>query len=46
MVTYWSSHLDGAQSMRIVPSDHGTHHNPEGVVEVRRILKLHLQGKS
>jgi pimeloyl-ACP methyl ester carboxylesterase len=47
VVAYWSSHLDGAQSTRIVPSGHGSHQNPEGIAEVRRILLLHLhQGSS
>ena len=38
VVPYWSSHLEGAQSERIVPSDHGAHQNKEGIQEVRRIL--------
>jgi len=38
VVPYWSSHLEGAQSERIVPSDHGAHQNEEGIKEVRRIL--------
>ena len=28
VVPYWSSHLDGAQSEKIVPSGHGAHQNP------------------
>lgn len=43
VVAYWSSHLDGAQSTRIVPSGHGSHQNPEGIAEVHRILLLHLK---
>jgi hypothetical protein len=46
VVAYWSSHLDGAKSTRIVPSGHGTHRNPDGIAEVRRILKLNLKSKS
>ena len=42
-VAYWSSHLDGAASEKIVPSNHSTHHHPEGVEELRRILLLHLE---
>ena len=42
VVPYWSSHLDGAKSEKIVPSGHGSHENPEGISELRRILKLHL----
>ena len=41
VVPYWSSHLDGAQSELIVPSNHSAHQNPRAIEEVRRILKLH-----
>jgi pimeloyl-ACP methyl ester carboxylesterase len=40
VVPYWSSHLDGAQSELVVPSNHSAHQNPQGIAEVRRILKL------
>ena len=43
VVAYWSSHLDGAQSELIVPSNHGSPANPEAIAEVRRILKLALR---
>jgi pimeloyl-ACP methyl ester carboxylesterase len=43
VVPYWSSHLDGAQSELIVPSDHRAHPNPMAIAEVSRILKLHHQ---
>lgn len=43
IVPYWSSHLDGAASEKIVPSGHGAHENPEGIKEFGRILKLHLK---
>lgn len=42
IVPYWSSHLDGAQSELIVPSDHWSNRSPEGIAEVRRILLEHL----
>lgn len=42
VVPYWSSHLEGAASEKIVPSGHGTNENPEGIEELRRILRLHL----
>ncbi len=42
VVPYWSSHLDGAASEKIVPSAHPSHKNPEGVAELVRILHLHL----
>ncbi len=38
VVPYWSSHLDGAQSEKIVPSGHGSPLNPQGIAEVERIL--------
>jgi pimeloyl-ACP methyl ester carboxylesterase len=41
VVAYWSSHLDGAVSEKIVPSGHSAHQHPEGIEEVRRILHLH-----
>lgn len=45
VVPYWSSHLDGAASEKIVPSGHMAHQNPQGIEEVRRILHLHLQSR-
>jgi hypothetical protein len=41
----WSSHLDGAVSERIVPSDHSSPKNPEAIAEVHRILKLNAQSR-
>jgi pimeloyl-ACP methyl ester carboxylesterase len=43
VVPYWSSHLDGAQSEKIVPSGHPAHQNPQGTDEVDRILRLNLR---
>lgn len=43
VVAYQSSHLDGAQSELIVPADHTAHSNPLAVLEIERILLLHLQ---
>jgi pimeloyl-ACP methyl ester carboxylesterase len=43
VVAYWSSHLDSAVSEKIVPSGHGSHENPEGIEEARRILQYHLK---
>ena len=40
VVPYWSSHLEGAQSEIVVPSNHSAHQNPKAIAEVRRILKL------
>jgi len=39
IVPYWSSHMDGAKSERIVPSGHGAHQDPQAIEEVRRILR-------
>lgn len=43
VVAYWSSHLEGAVSEKIVPSGHSSHQDPEGIEEARRILHLHLK---
>jgi pimeloyl-ACP methyl ester carboxylesterase len=43
VVKYWSSHLAGAQSERIVPGPHGACEMPETIAEVDRILRLHLK---
>src|SRR5437867_6587229 len=40
VVAYWSSHLEGAKSERIVPSGHGSPLNPQAIAEVHRILQL------
>jgi len=42
VVPYWSSHLPNAKSEKIVPSGHGANENPDGIEEIRRILRLHL----
>jgi pimeloyl-ACP methyl ester carboxylesterase len=42
VVAYWSSHLDGAKSERIVPGPHGSAELPETIAELDRILRLHL----
>ena len=43
VVEYWSSHLDGASSEKVVKSDHGATRDQAAMAEVRRILKLHLK---
>lgn len=45
VVPYKSSHLEGADSELIVPASHGAHHHPLAVLELKRILKLHLETK-
>jgi pimeloyl-ACP methyl ester carboxylesterase len=46
VVPYWSSHLDGAQSEKIVPSEHGSHQNIQGMEEIHRILILNLHSET
>jgi pimeloyl-ACP methyl ester carboxylesterase len=41
VVPYWSSHLEGAASERVVRSDHGVQKDPEAILEVKRILLEH-----
>ncbi len=43
VVPYWSSHLDGARSEKIVPSNHWAHLHPEGMAEIKRILLENLR---
>src|SRR5262245_32464777 len=43
VVPYTSSHLTGAESELIVPTDHAATAHPLTVLEVKRILHLHLQ---
>ena len=45
VVAYWSSHLDGAASQCIVPSNHSSPLNPEAIAEVHRILTLNVQSR-
>ena len=42
VVPYWSSHLDGAQSEKIVPGPHGSCELPETITELDRILRLNV----
>ncbi|MDR3404817.1 MAG: alpha/beta fold hydrolase [Chthoniobacter sp.] len=46
VVPYWSSHLDSAQSEKIVPGPHGSCELPETIEELQRILHLHLKTAS
>ena len=41
IVDYWSSHLDGADSELIVPTDHKSYRDPRAIEELKRILRLH-----
>jgi hypothetical protein len=43
VVPYWSSHMDGAKTEHIVPSDHSAHQNPQAIEDVRHILKKYAR---
>ena len=43
VVPYWSSHLQGARSEKIIPSGHWTPMHPLGMAEIKRILLEHLR---
>ncbi|MGC6467071.1 MAG: esterase/lipase family protein [Akkermansiaceae bacterium] len=43
IVPYWSSHLKGAESEKIVPEGHSLTSHPETIAEINRILRLHLK---
>ena len=45
VVPYWSSHLVGAQSENIVPSDHAANQNAQAISEVIRILRQHVASR-
>lgn len=42
IVPYKSAHLDGAVSEKIIKGGHSIQETPEAVLELRRILRLHL----
>ena len=42
VVPYWSSHLEGAQSEKIVPAPHNLTEKTETIKEIQRILRDHL----
>jgi pimeloyl-ACP methyl ester carboxylesterase len=43
LVPYWSAHLDGALSEKVVVSGHSVQESSEAVLEVRRILREDLR---
>lgn len=43
IVPYSSSHLEGAVSEKIITGRHSIQETPEAVLELRRILRLHLE---
>ena len=42
IVPYESSHLDGALSEKVIHGGHSIQETPEAILELRRILRLHL----
>ena len=42
LVPYWSSHLAGADSELAIPSWHSVQETPAAILELRRILRLHV----
>lgn len=42
IVPYWSSHMEGAVSERVIPSGHWSHLHPLGMAEIKRVLLQHL----
>ncbi len=45
VVSYRSSHLEGAESEKIVPAGHNLLSNPATVAEIKRILEKNIHGK-
>jgi pimeloyl-ACP methyl ester carboxylesterase len=45
VVAYRSSHVEGAQSELIVAADHTAHAHPQALLEIRRILRLHVDAQ-
>jgi hypothetical protein len=43
IVPYYSSHMDGAESEKLVPGPHTCLTMPQTIAEIRRILFLHLE---
>ncbi|WP_228199440.1 hypothetical protein [Acinetobacter sp. SWAC57] len=43
IVPYSSSHLDHAVSEKIIKAKHSVHEEAETLLELRRILRLHLE---
>jgi pimeloyl-ACP methyl ester carboxylesterase len=42
LVPYWSSHIEGATSERVIPAGHWTHLHPLAMAEIKRILLEHI----
>ena len=42
IVPYWSSHLEGAASEKVIVSGHSVQETPEAIIELRKILRNQL----
>ena len=45
IVPYSSSHLEGATSEKVIQSGHSVQETPQAILEIRRIMHEHLEGK-
>jgi len=43
VVPYASSHLEGADSEEVILAGHSVQETPEAIIEIRRIMHLHLK---
>ncbi|MET0985543.1 MAG: alpha/beta fold hydrolase, partial [Steroidobacteraceae bacterium] len=43
LVPYWSAHLEGAESEKVIVSGHRVQETPAAVLEIRRILHAHIE---
>ncbi|MHB8138786.1 MAG: esterase/lipase family protein [Smithellaceae bacterium] len=43
LVPYASSHLDNTDSEKVIPSGHSVQEMPDAIIEIRRIMHLHLK---
>ena len=46
IVPYWSSHLEGAASEKVIVSSHSVQETPEAIIELRKILRNQLVDQS
>ena len=46
VVTYDSTHLEGAVLVKIIRSNHNVHTSPAGILEVSRMLHEHIRSAS
>ncbi|HBK45449.1 MAG TPA: hypothetical protein DDZ67_03235, partial [Xanthomonadaceae bacterium] len=46
VVPYWSAHLDGAESEKVVRSWHSVQETPQAILEIRRILHEQIQAEA